>query len=251
MACAKKVLRYLQSRKKIPPQWCALDNALPGIINGCADASFADIPDTSLSSTCYFFLLNGGTISWRSTKTPLQVLNAAAGRLRLMAGPPPPTHWRVQLSPPPPCERHRVDDSVHPLGKQALQGGDNGTNRESTAAPALQGGEDETIPETPSPKQAATAVKQSKSDQTTDIRVIHMQCANPGCANPHARFAWTDEQQMELESRFGAGVPPPARCSCRAAAIPMPPRDRALRPSMSPTACHAPDQRFVGASHPL
>ena len=80
MAAAKKVLRYLQSRKKIPLQWCALDNALPGIIHGYADASFADIPDTRKSSTGYVFLLNGGAISWRSTKTPLQAINAAEAR---------------------------------------------------------------------------------------------------------------------------------------------------------------------------
>jgi hypothetical protein len=71
MAAAKKVLRYLQSRKKIPLKWCAIDNALPGVIHGYADASFADIPDTRLSSIGYVFLVNGGAISWRSTKTPL------------------------------------------------------------------------------------------------------------------------------------------------------------------------------------
>jgi hypothetical protein len=87
MAAAKKVLRYLQSRKKIPLQWCALDNALPGIIHGYADASFADIPDTRLSSTGYVFLLNGGAISWRSTKTPLEVLNAAEARSSALARP--------------------------------------------------------------------------------------------------------------------------------------------------------------------
>jgi hypothetical protein len=74
MAAAKKVLRYLQSRKKIPLKWCAIDNALPGVIHGYADASFADIPDTRLSSIGYVFLVNGGAISWRSTKTPLQCL---------------------------------------------------------------------------------------------------------------------------------------------------------------------------------
>jgi hypothetical protein len=56
---------------------CALGNALPGIIHGYADASFADIPDTHMSSIGYVILVNGGAISWRSTKTPLQVLNAA------------------------------------------------------------------------------------------------------------------------------------------------------------------------------
>jgi hypothetical protein len=81
MAAAKKVLRYLQSRKKVPLQWCAIDNALPGIIHGYADASFADIPDTRLSSIGYVFLVNGGAISWRSTKTPLQVLNTAEAEI--------------------------------------------------------------------------------------------------------------------------------------------------------------------------
>jgi len=81
MAAAKRVLRYLQSRKKVPLQWCALDHALPGIIHGYADASSADIPDTRLSSIGYVFLVNGGAISWRSTKTPLQVLNAAEAEI--------------------------------------------------------------------------------------------------------------------------------------------------------------------------
>ena len=81
MAAAKKVLRYLQSRKKIPLKWSATENALPGVIHGYADASFADIPDTRLSSIGYVFLVNGGAISWRSTKTPLQVLNAAEAEI--------------------------------------------------------------------------------------------------------------------------------------------------------------------------
>jgi len=119
--------------------------------------------------------------------------------------------------PPPPCERHRADDSVHPLGHQALVGTTERTGSQQRRRHCRAEPEDETIPETPSPKQAATVAKQSKSDQTTNIRVRRLQCANPGCANPQERFAWTDEQQKELESRFGAGVPPPARCpSCRA-----------------------------------
>ena len=81
MAAAKKVLRYLQSRKKIPIKWCAMGNALPGVIHGYADASFADIPDTRLSAIGYVFIVNGGAISWRSTKTPLQVLNAAEAEI--------------------------------------------------------------------------------------------------------------------------------------------------------------------------
>jgi hypothetical protein len=71
MAAAKKVLRYLY----------AMDNPLPGVIHGYANASFADILDTRLSSIGYVFLVNGGAISWRSTKTPLQVLNAAEAEI--------------------------------------------------------------------------------------------------------------------------------------------------------------------------
>ena len=39
MAAAKKVLRYLQSRKKIPLKWCAIDNALPGQEATCVAAA--------------------------------------------------------------------------------------------------------------------------------------------------------------------------------------------------------------------
>ena len=56
MAAEKKVLRYLQSSKKIPLKWCAIDNALPVVIHDYADASFPDIPDTHLSSIGYVFL---------------------------------------------------------------------------------------------------------------------------------------------------------------------------------------------------
>ena len=77
MAAAKKVLRYLQSRKTIPLTWCATTSTKPGIVIGYADASFADIPATRLSTIGYVFLVNGGAVSWRSTKSPLQVLNAA------------------------------------------------------------------------------------------------------------------------------------------------------------------------------
>jgi hypothetical protein len=34
-----------------------------------------------LSSIGYVFIVNGGAISWRSTKTPLQVLNAAEAEI--------------------------------------------------------------------------------------------------------------------------------------------------------------------------
>jgi hypothetical protein len=60
-----------------------MENALPGVIHGYADASFADIPDTRLSSIGYVFPVNGGAVSWRSTKAPLQVLNAAEAEIQL------------------------------------------------------------------------------------------------------------------------------------------------------------------------
>ena len=81
MAAGKKILRYLKSRKTVPIQWCALTSSQPGTVIGYADASFADIPATRLSTIGYVFLVNGGAVSWRSTKSPLQVLNAAEAEI--------------------------------------------------------------------------------------------------------------------------------------------------------------------------
>lgn len=84
MAAAKKVLRYLQGRKHIPITWCAAHCRAPhkpGHVYGYADASFADIKPDRLSSTGYVFMLNNAAISWRSARTPLQVLNAAEAEL--------------------------------------------------------------------------------------------------------------------------------------------------------------------------
>ena len=80
MALAKKVLRYLQGRKRIPLRWCARSCQqphLPGHIYGYADASFADIKPDRLSSMGYVFIINNGAVSWRSTRTPLVTLSAA------------------------------------------------------------------------------------------------------------------------------------------------------------------------------
>jgi hypothetical protein len=66
MAAVKKLLRYLQSRNKVPLKWCALDNVLPGITLSYADASFADIPDTRLSSIRYDHTNKFGTTSTQS-----------------------------------------------------------------------------------------------------------------------------------------------------------------------------------------
>jgi hypothetical protein len=79
MALAKKVLRYLQGRKRIPLHWCARSCQqphLPGHIYGYADASFADIKPDRLSSMGYVFIINNGAVSWRSTRTPLVTLSA-------------------------------------------------------------------------------------------------------------------------------------------------------------------------------
>ena len=66
--CCKESPAIPSISQESTPQWCELDNALPGIIHAYADASFADIPDISLSSIGYVFLINGGAISWRSTR---------------------------------------------------------------------------------------------------------------------------------------------------------------------------------------
>jgi hypothetical protein len=84
MTAAKKVLRYLQGRKHIPMRWCAASCRAPhkpGHIYGYADASFADVKPNRKSSTGYVFMLNNAAISWRSARTPLQVLNAAEAEL--------------------------------------------------------------------------------------------------------------------------------------------------------------------------
>lgn len=76
----KKVLRYLQGRKKIPLRWCAQDCQAPhhpGQVYGYADASFADVKPDRKSSMGYVFLINNGAVSWRATRTPLVTLNAA------------------------------------------------------------------------------------------------------------------------------------------------------------------------------
>jgi hypothetical protein len=84
MALAKKVLRYLQGRKRIPLRWCARSCQqphLPGHIYGYADASFADIKPDRLSSMGYVFIINNGAVSWRSTRTPLVTLSAAESEI--------------------------------------------------------------------------------------------------------------------------------------------------------------------------
>ena len=88
ISLAKKVLRYLQSRKQLHLTWCAAtcrSPHLPGEIYGWSDASFADVkaPDDShrASSIGWVFMCNGGPVSWRSTKTPLIALNVAESEI--------------------------------------------------------------------------------------------------------------------------------------------------------------------------
>ena len=88
LALAKKVLRYLQSRKTLGISWCATECTrphLPGEIYGWSDASFADVKSCDgshrASSIGWLFSCNGGPISWRSTKTPLIALNVAESEI--------------------------------------------------------------------------------------------------------------------------------------------------------------------------
>jgi hypothetical protein len=84
MALAKKVLRYLQGRKRIPLRWCARSCQqphLPGHIYGYADAGFVDIKPDRLSSMGYVSIINNGAVSWRSTRTPLVTLSAAESEI--------------------------------------------------------------------------------------------------------------------------------------------------------------------------
>ena len=85
---AKKVLRYLQSRKHLPIRWCAQacrSPHVPGEIYGWSDASFADVKASDgsnrASSIGWIFMCNNGPVSWRSTKTPLIALNVAESEI--------------------------------------------------------------------------------------------------------------------------------------------------------------------------
>jgi hypothetical protein len=88
IALAKKVLRYLQSRKHLNLTWSARSCRtphVPGEIYGWSDASFADIKShdgtNRASSIGWLFMCNNGPISWRSTKTPLIALNVAESEI--------------------------------------------------------------------------------------------------------------------------------------------------------------------------
>ena len=88
IALAKKVLRYLQSRKHLYLSWSAQSCTpphVPGEIYGWSDASFADIKSHDnthrASSIGWLFMCNNGPISWRSTKTPLIALNVAESEM--------------------------------------------------------------------------------------------------------------------------------------------------------------------------
>ena len=88
IALAKKVLRYLQSRKHLHLSWCASTcnpPHAPGEIYGWSDASFADVKahdgSNRASSIGWLFMCNNGPISWRSTKTPLIALNVAESEI--------------------------------------------------------------------------------------------------------------------------------------------------------------------------
>jgi hypothetical protein len=82
MAAAKKVLRYLEFRNKGPLKWCALDHAHQDTIFGYAHASLNDIPATRLSCIGHVLMVNGGAISWRSTKVPLNCHESPSSQRR-------------------------------------------------------------------------------------------------------------------------------------------------------------------------
>ena len=88
MHYARKILRYLQGRKSIPLTYCATKMHpphLPGHIYGYSDASFADVLPLRQSTIGYAFVCNGGTISWRSTRSPLVALNTCEAELISMS----------------------------------------------------------------------------------------------------------------------------------------------------------------------
>jgi hypothetical protein len=65
----KNVLKYLQNTKDMVLVYGGCEEELS--IKGYVDASFHIDPDNSKSQTGYVFLVNGGAVSWRSSKQSL------------------------------------------------------------------------------------------------------------------------------------------------------------------------------------
>ena len=61
----KNILKYLKRTKDM---FLVYGGDKELIVNGYADASFDTDPDDSKSQTGYVFLLNGGAVSWCSSK---------------------------------------------------------------------------------------------------------------------------------------------------------------------------------------
>ena len=63
LTIVKNILKYLKRTKDM---FLVYDKEL--VVNGYVDASFDTNPDDSKSQTGYAFLLNGGAVSWCSSK---------------------------------------------------------------------------------------------------------------------------------------------------------------------------------------
>ena len=61
----KNILKYLKRTKDI---FLIYGGEKELVVNGYVDASFDTDPDDSKSQTGYVFLLNGGAVSWCSSK---------------------------------------------------------------------------------------------------------------------------------------------------------------------------------------
>ena len=64
----KNILKYLKRTKDM---FLVYEGDKELVVNGYVDASFDTDPDDSKSQTGYIFILNGGAISWCSSKQSL------------------------------------------------------------------------------------------------------------------------------------------------------------------------------------
>ena len=62
----KNILKYLRRTKDMFLVYGGCEEEL--VVKGYVDASFDTDPDDSKSQTGYVFMLNGGAVSWRSSK---------------------------------------------------------------------------------------------------------------------------------------------------------------------------------------
>jgi hypothetical protein len=75
MIAAKRILRYLKGTSHLGITYSRRNDAKANLLWGFADADHAGDPDTRRSVTGYVTMMNGGAISWSSTRQAIVALS--------------------------------------------------------------------------------------------------------------------------------------------------------------------------------